>query len=115
MLADAVCLCMLAGFAINAAVAFERQLGQMFFPLLSLATIVRNNPYYPAFNASFDRVAKELMDEVRKELRLRFCVAGLGALLTAAQLCIGSRLCRKYDDARAWLHQSCARQYVHCE
>lgn len=54
-----------AGFAINAAVAFERQLAQMFFPLLSLATIVRNNPSYERFNASFDSVAQELMSEVR--------------------------------------------------
>lgn len=65
------CVCWLAsGFAINAAVAFERQLAQMFFPLLSLATIVRSNPYYPQFNASFDAVAKELLDEVRCVSRL---------------------------------------------
>lgn len=36
----------------------------MFFPLLSLATIVRKDPYYPNFNASFDAVSKELMEEV---------------------------------------------------
>lgn len=62
---DCVCWLAASGFAINAAVAFERQLAQMFFPLLSLATIVRSNPYYPKFNASFDAVAKELLDEVR--------------------------------------------------
>jgi hypothetical protein len=71
---DDVCVLRLAGFAINAAVAFERQLGEMFFPLLSLATIVRSDPYYPSFNASFDRVAKELMDEVCA-LSFRLCVA----------------------------------------
>lgn len=53
-----------AGFAINAAVAFERQLAQMFFPLLSMATIIRQNPYYTDFNATFESVAKELMEEV---------------------------------------------------
>jgi hypothetical protein len=37
----------------------------MFFPLLSLATIVRNDPSYERFNASFDSVAQELMSEVR--------------------------------------------------
>jgi len=63
LLCGALLLCG-AGFAINAAVAFERQLAQMFFPLLSLATIVRFDPYYPRFNASFDNVAKELMEQV---------------------------------------------------
>jgi hypothetical protein len=74
MVTDAVCVSWLAGFAINAAVAFERQLGQMFFPLLSLATIVRSDPYYPSFNASFDRVAKELMDEVGATALAGMCV-----------------------------------------
>jgi hypothetical protein len=76
-----------AGFAINAAVAFERQLAQMFFPLLSLATVVRNNPYYPKFNTSFDAVAKELMEEVRllTDSSRQPVAAGAACLVTPRQ------------------------------
>lgn len=57
-----------AGFAINAALAFERQLAQMFGPLISLSVIIRFNPDYAAVNATFDKVAKELLDLVRGKL-----------------------------------------------
>eukprot|EP00878_Enallax_costatus_P036613 GHUV01041134.1.p1 GENE.GHUV01041134.1~~GHUV01041134.1.p1 ORF type:complete len:322 (+),score=95.41 GHUV01041134.1:112-1077(+) len=52
------------GFAMNAAVAFERQLAQMFGPLLSLSAIVRFDPDYAAVNRTFDSVAKELLDQM---------------------------------------------------
>lgn len=52
------------GAAINAAVAFERQLSQMFGPLLALATIIRFNPDYKAVNASFDTVARDLLQQM---------------------------------------------------
>jgi hypothetical protein len=52
------------GSAINAAVALENQLLSMFGPLLSLATIIRFDPYYPNVNASFDSVAQQLLDQV---------------------------------------------------
>jgi hypothetical protein len=54
-----------AGSAINAAVALENQLLSMFGPLLSLATIIRFDPYYPNVNASFDTIAQQLLDQVR--------------------------------------------------
>lgn len=48
----------------NAAVALENQLLSMFGPLLSLATIIRFDPYYPHVNASFNRIAQQLLDQV---------------------------------------------------
>jgi hypothetical protein len=54
-----------AGCALNAAVALENQLLSMFGPLLSMATIIRFDPYYPRVNASFDRIAAQLLDQVR--------------------------------------------------
>ncbi|WIA39118.1 hypothetical protein OEZ86_005253 [Tetradesmus obliquus] len=52
------------GSAMNAAVALENQLLSMFGPLLSLATIIRFDPYYPHVNASFDRIAQQLLDQL---------------------------------------------------
>jgi hypothetical protein len=57
-----VLLC--AGAAVNAAAAFERQLQQMFEPLLALSTIIRYNPGYPVVNQTFDSVAAELLGHV---------------------------------------------------
>lgn len=59
-------LCCCAGFAMNAALAFERQLSQMFGPLLALQAIIRYNPTYAAINATFDDIAKELLDQVQR-------------------------------------------------
>jgi hypothetical protein len=53
-----------AGCASNAAVALENQLLSMFGPLLSMATIIRFDPYYPRVNATFDRIARQLLDQV---------------------------------------------------
>lgn len=73
-----------AGFALNAAAAFERQLNTMFFPLVSLATIVHYQPSYPLFNKTFDTVAKQLMEQVCACV----CAVYLCALCSCVGLCV---------------------------
>jgi hypothetical protein len=63
-----------AGCALNAAVALENQLLSMFGPLLSMATIIRFDPYYPRVNASFDRIAAQLLDQVGLLLHATLCM-----------------------------------------
>lgn len=59
-----------AGFAINAGVAFERQLAQMFGPLLALESIIQFSPDYQQVNATFNATARKLLDQVRCEKHL---------------------------------------------
>jgi len=54
----------LAGFANNAASAFEVQLQQTFAPLTALSVLIHFQPYYPAIAKAFDGIAEELLASV---------------------------------------------------
>lgn len=54
-----------AGFANNAAVAFEVQLQQSFAPLVAMAAMIHVQPYFPALATRFDEIAAELIAQVR--------------------------------------------------
>lgn len=53
-----------AGFANNAAVAFEVQLQQSFAPLVAMAAMIHVQPYYPILAKKFDEIAAELIAQV---------------------------------------------------
>eukprot|EP00775_Hariotina_reticulata_P003854 gene3854-4111_t len=59
------------GFAINAGVAFERQLAQMFGPLLALESIIQFAPEYQQVNATFNATARKLLDQAVPVCRVR--------------------------------------------
>lgn len=61
------CLCVVAGFANNAAVAFEVQLQQSFAPLVAMAAMIHVQPYYPALAKRFDEIAAELIAQVCRQ------------------------------------------------
>ena len=64
-------VCSAAGFANNAAVAFEVQLQQSFAPLVAMAAMIHVQPYYPALAKQFDAIAAELIAQVCSSRAMR--------------------------------------------
>jgi hypothetical protein len=64
-------VCSAAGFANNAAVAFEVQLQQSFAPLVAMAAMIHVQPFYPALAKQFDAIAAELIAQVCSSQAMR--------------------------------------------
>jgi hypothetical protein len=78
-----------AGFANNAAVAFEVQLQQSFAPLVAMAAMIHLQPYYPALAVRFDEIAAELIAQVSLLLQ-RWAYVCLQWQAAITRACAGS-------------------------
>jgi hypothetical protein len=77
-----------AGVANNAAAALQVQVQQTFAPLLALATLINYNPDYQKLNASFDKVAEDILAQVRPYSSLD----GQSQPCLAGRACAGSSI-----------------------